>query len=430
MTRYISQPAILFPILLVLLAVQPAGAELIGYWSFDETTGATASDMSGSAVTYDGALTGFATPNAQWAAGKFGNGLKFDDADDRVLVNAPVIPLGAAWTVSAWFSTPLPATGTWHTLFRGSAAGNNHPVLGRNTDNVLGTFDNSGSGFHATVPAYDLDTLSLPGWAHIAAVGSGGTTKFYIDGSYVGTAAFQSTSDIELIGNVGSGQRFANMLDDVAVWDEALAPATIANLVNGPVKQEKPILRLAGGTGARNNHTGTVGIQFTVGATDRRVTALGFEDSGGDGLTTAHDVGLWDNSGTLLDSVNVPAGTVAPLIDAWRYVDLASPITLTAGETYRIGGRVVSGDGDGWSDMGGAAGFTLDADFSSSGFGDVFSSGDFSDPTQNGTLNDLRWGPGNALFAPVPEPASAMLLIAGLLFASPGLLRRRRRRRR
>ncbi|MEN8174005.1 MAG: hypothetical protein ABFS03_14130, partial [Chloroflexota bacterium] len=46
----------------------------------------------------------------------------------------------------------------------------------------------------------------------------------------------------------------------------------------------------------RNDFTGTIGNWFTVGphVPSIRVTKLGFEDAGMDGLTTSHQVGIWD----------------------------------------------------------------------------------------------------------------------------------------
>jgi hypothetical protein len=79
----------------------------------------------------------------------------------------------------------------------------------------------------------------------------------------------------------------------------------------------------------------TIGWQFHVN-TDITVTQLGVWDQGGNGLTYANDIGLWDNSSQLLKSANIPAGTVATLINDFRYVPI-SPITLTPGKSYTIG---------------------------------------------------------------------------------------------
>ena len=88
-------------------------------------------------------------------------------------------------------------------------------------------------------------------------------------------------------------------------------------------------------TASSNFHT--QGFDFTVGSTPLLVTALGLWDENLDGFGSSHVVGLWDNSGNLLGSVAIPSGTVATLSGEFRYITLASPVTLSAGTTYVLG---------------------------------------------------------------------------------------------
>lgn len=87
--------------------------------------------------------------------------------------------------------------------------------------------------------------------------------------------------------------------------------------------------------------TNTYGYEFTT-AGPISIKSLGVFDYQSDGLTTAHDVGIWDNSGSLLASVNVPTGTTASLINGFRYQALNSILSLQAG-TYRIGALYAPG---------------------------------------------------------------------------------------
>jgi hypothetical protein len=57
---------------------------------------------------------------------------------------------------------------------------------------------------------------------------------------------------------------------------------------------------------------------------------------GQDGLNISHDVGIWDQDHNLIVSATVSAGTAAPVIGEYRYVEI-SPFLLTAGQTYVIG---------------------------------------------------------------------------------------------
>ena len=64
------------------------------------------------------------------------------------------------------------------------------------------------------------------------------------------------------------------------------------------------------------NFTGTRGWAFSNGGPNSvTITAVGVWDFGGDGLANSHEVGIWGNSGNLLRSANVPAGTEVALID-------------------------------------------------------------------------------------------------------------------
>lgn len=78
-------------------------------------------------------------------------------------------------------------------------------------------------------------------------------------------------------------------------------------------------------------------LGFTLAVDERQwVTQLGVWDEGDDGLGAAHDVGVWDGSGTLISSASVPAAAVATLVDGFRYVDVDA-FALDPGQTYTIG---------------------------------------------------------------------------------------------
>src|SRR4051812_6006637 len=78
--------------------------------------------------------------------------------------------------------------------------------------------------------------------------------------------------------------------------------------------------------GAQNTFAGTVGgIFLTTYSFYPQVNWLGYYDQNGDGLANSHLVTLWDNSTQgILASATVPAGTAAPLINGYRWVQLSS----------------------------------------------------------------------------------------------------------
>lgn len=111
----------------------------------------------------------------------------------------------------------------------------------------------------------------------------------------------------------------------------------------GGVAQAAPVLSIPDLVGTTSGNDDTIGWEFTTN-TAVTVTRLGFFDSGQDGLLTPHDVGIFDNSGTLLRSAIVPSGIAGPLINQFRYVAIA-PLALAAGSTFRIGAYLPASSG-------------------------------------------------------------------------------------
>ncbi len=123
----------------------------------------------------------------------------------------------------------------------------------------------------------------------------------------------------------------------VVVISSALAFASPASAA----VVETPGYSFTGGFESVSPVANTVGYWFYVRpeATNVTVTQLGYIDTGADGLTQAHPIGFWSDGGTLLTSTSVPAGTVAPLVDGFRYVPI-TPIALAPDTRYWVGAQV------------------------------------------------------------------------------------------
>ena len=176
-----------------------------------------------------------------------------------------------------------------------------------------------------------------------------------------------------------------------------------------------PALTFTPGAFTAGNANQSVGWQFDVLAATT-VTGLGWFDDNADGLGLAHQVGIWDPSGTLLTSATVPAGTGAPFDGQFRTVAVA-PITLVPGNGYIVGGENFATSTDRIASN--VVSQTLfptlryiDATFSAIGSG-------FVRPATFSAATNGFYGPSFS----VPEPAAAAVLFLG----SSCLLVRRRR---
>jgi len=116
--------------------------------------------------------------------------------------------LGTAWTPG---QRSLTTNGPWH-----------HHVLIR-SGGILCSVAESG-----TIRDSPASVAALRGWHHLAAVGKGGETIFYIDGKEVGRTRSQEKGPIMIVGNYISGdQPLRNQMDDFLVFRAALTPDVI-----------------------------------------------------------------------------------------------------------------------------------------------------------------------------------------------------------
>lgn len=156
----------------------------------------------------------------------------------------------------------------------------------------------------------------------------------------------------------------------------------------------------------RNDFTGTAGIEFTP-TTNLIVNALGYQDAGGDGLGSTHQVGIWNATTNVeLVSTTIQSGTGSVLDTNYRYEDVA-PVLLEAGQSYYLGGEIFNG-GDSWTDSHPGVGVGISSDASLDA--DRFRAGSFGSLTSDGGGNDARWGPANLKYS---TPDAAFNVIDG-----------------
>ncbi|HWB02479.1 MAG TPA: LamG-like jellyroll fold domain-containing protein [Verrucomicrobiales bacterium] len=235
----------------------PPLAVPIGYWPFDDRLATTADISPGN---HPGTLTGtFAyVAGSSGAAGDYA--IQFNGLDVSVTTGVALLDGLGAYTMSGWVNFNLnqaARTGLWganDTLEFGMA----------DLDTLAGWTPTGGqleAGFGPT----------SAGWKHVAITDDGITKRIYISGVEVASgAAGAPTTSVGAGFNIGgngiwdaTGNWFNGLIDDVAVWNQALGAPYISRLAQRTIKPYVP----PGGEIAvtnvtRNPATGAISFTF------------------------------------------------------------------------------------------------------------------------------------------------------------------------
>jgi glucose/arabinose dehydrogenase len=210
-------------------AVCPQRPGLVGAWGFDETSGTTVFDSSGRENT--GTVSG-----ASRTTGRFGSALNFDGTNDLVTIpDSSSLDLTNGVTLEAWVN-PTTIAGSWRTVAIKEQPG----------DLVYALYAGNGQGLaagHVSTPfEFRVGGPSLPvnAWSHLAMTYDGAALRLYIDGAQVGTlpvvgALTLSNGALRIGGNTVWSEWFAGRIDELRVYDRALAPVELQ------VDRERPV---------------------------------------------------------------------------------------------------------------------------------------------------------------------------------------------
>ena len=193
---------------------------LVAWYTLDDGSGTIVSDSSG--LGNNGVVNG----GAAWTTGKVGGALIFDGIDGSVTVPHVngLLAGNTAHTVTAWVNvTSLPSNRAWILLLGNEGTGAHHWLINSSEVAQLGVW-NGGQVF---------PTLPVGQWKHIAVTFDGARLAWYVDGVLVGSSA--ATFDLEgmplTLGEQHLGENnFNGMVDDVRIYNRALAAAEIATL--------------------------------------------------------------------------------------------------------------------------------------------------------------------------------------------------------
>ena len=310
---------LLVSILVIIMTAGVANAHLVAYWPMDEGTGTTVGDVTG---LWDGTFTGDVT----WVDGKEGMALEFPGGESYV--NCGNVDIGPDLTLAYWCFNPE------KTFERsiGQHSGNYTAdpgwcVYSRNEGEGTVWFrvhgaDDTWNGGDIIIP----DILPSTEWYHLTFTFDGASLelKGYLNGELKvskiceeGRSIYPNTNDLRM-GNVGTGEPFAGMLDEVAVWNHVLTENEILAVMQGHMGGANPnASRPKPADGAMHSDT-WVNLSWSPGA-----------------YAISHDVYIGDN----FDNVDCGAegmfqGNQTDTFIVMGFPGFAFPDGLVPGTTY------------------------------------------------------------------------------------------------
>ena len=197
----------------------PTPAGLVAGYGFNEGTGTTVTDSSGSSNT--GTIQGGTT----WsAAGRFGGALTFNGSSGRVSVpDTASLDLTSAVTLEAWVNPAANQT-NWRTVVQKQVdsyllhASNSSGALRPAAGVMVGT---------AVPTVVASSAIPVNTWSHLAMTYDGAQLRLYVNGALISSRdqtgpIATSTSPLWIGGNSPYGEYFNGRIDEVRVYNRAL----------------------------------------------------------------------------------------------------------------------------------------------------------------------------------------------------------------
>ena len=208
---------------------------LVAYLPLDETGGATVNDITGNGHT--GTING----EAGITAGLINNGVEFHgtgQATSNITVaNKADMQFAAnqSFTLSAWVNA-------------GALRSSEETIIAKSRDqgNYYGIWINASNQWVFRGPGGDIvgPAVTQGAWTHVAVVqnGAAGTRSLYINGSLAATGAAQAADGagdmwVAQQNITGTFNSFPGTIDEIRLYNRALAASEITNLMATPVLQ-------------------------------------------------------------------------------------------------------------------------------------------------------------------------------------------------
>jgi len=196
-------------------------AGLMGYWKFDEGSGDTAFDTSGS--NNNGTLMG-----PTWVDGRYDMGLHFDGIDDYLLVNgSATLQVSAPFTLELWAKVGG-TTGSYQIMLDHGWNGNNSFYLMEFQPN--GVVPQFAVFNDASVNGYAVSSINVQigDWVHLVGTYDKYAVRIYVNGTLAGDNYLTGGLNVtDKPINVGArsdlNYYFNGTVDNVVIYNRALS---------------------------------------------------------------------------------------------------------------------------------------------------------------------------------------------------------------
>jgi glucose/arabinose dehydrogenase/fibronectin type 3 domain-containing protein len=213
-------------------AAPPLGPGVVAAFGFNEGSGTTSVDSSGSGNT---TLLG----NAAWVdQGKFGSALSFTGSEFATVNDANSLDLTGALTLEAWVYPTVAATSWTSIILKERPEGMTYSMYSGGPWNGVPT----AWGFVSSEEVSVSGTAALPvnTWTHLATTYDGAQLRLYVNGELAGTQALSgalatSTGDLRIGGNGVWGEFFVGRLDEVRIYNRVLTATEIQADMSTPL---------------------------------------------------------------------------------------------------------------------------------------------------------------------------------------------------
>ncbi len=210
----------------------------VAHWKLDETSGSVAAEEREQSP---GVLRGFPTDNSQWVTGTRGNGLCFDGIDDNVgITGLPPMPPNHPRTIAAWIKLSSVPTASQTILIWGEPTLGKHWRLEVDTNRRLRFLCGTGYGvasrmvgdtqWHHIAIALDPLVASQPHVSDLRLYVDARPQTLYDLNEQPAAAGVMQDLRIGAPYDPAGSKPFNGILDDVRIYDAALAPAHVRQI--------------------------------------------------------------------------------------------------------------------------------------------------------------------------------------------------------